>query len=86
LGETIKSRNSAFIEGLVEDALCIPLRGSELWEFVEETSGIWVTRLRDRMDEDRYKYDNEDKDTMKTKTPMKTMTMTSIPILSPQLE
>jgi hypothetical protein len=49
---------SAFLEGLLEDALYFPLRGNggdhkfEKWETVEETSGIWVTRLQDRVDED----------------------------------
>ena len=56
---------SAFIEGLLEDALYFPLRGEgserkfEKWETLQETSGIWVTRLQEnRMDEGDG--DNED--------------------------
>jgi hypothetical protein len=43
---------SAFIDGLLEDALLFPYRGPtsgrtfEKWETVEETPGIWVTRLK----------------------------------------
>ena len=55
---------SAFIEGLLEDALYFPLRGEgserkfEKWETVQET-GIWVTRLQEnRIDEGDG--DNED--------------------------
>jgi len=44
---------SDFIEGLIEDALLFPLRDAsslrdfEKWETVEESPGIWVTRLKD---------------------------------------
>lgn len=43
---------SAFIEGLLEDALLFPYRGPttertfEKWETVEDRPGIWVTRLK----------------------------------------
>ncbi|KIM37788.1 hypothetical protein M413DRAFT_30705 [Hebeloma cylindrosporum] len=47
---------SAFIDGLLEDALFFPFRGPtsgrtfEKWETVEETPGIWVTRLKANRD------------------------------------
>ncbi|KAF8883883.1 hypothetical protein CPB84DRAFT_1686074 [Gymnopilus junonius] len=51
---------SAFIEGLLEDALLFPYRGHfsrklhEKWETVEESPGIWITRIQEdrNMDED----------------------------------
>ncbi len=69
---------SEFIEGLIEDALLFPLRhplskqDSEKWQTVEESPGIWVTKLKaqgkltgnsDEDDEDsniyEQKYDDE---------------------------
>lgn len=68
---------SAFIDGLLEDALLYPHKGSwtlmkhERWHTVQEAPGIWVTRLQalrpdgadtDEMSEADYEVDNEDYD------------------------
>jgi len=61
---------SAFIDGLLEDALFFPFRKPtsertfEKWETVEDTPGIWVTRLkanRDAFEEtmDRNEFDSD---------------------------
>lgn len=59
---------SAFIDGLLEDALLFPYRGPtsertfEKWETVEDTPGIWVTRPKANRDATEESKDENDSD------------------------